>query len=135
MSHDPFSGLPSQLPSDDIKQLAKAQFAGSAERFVASPLHRLGDDLLQMVSLAKLSGTERVLDVCDADESGFVVGGAASQASAEVTISPSATLDQAERLLIAARLRTLGSRAEVARSLGIGLRTLYTKLRAYGLAN
>ncbi len=63
MSHDPFSGLPSQLPSDDIKQLAKAQFAGSAERFVASPLHRLGDDLLQMVSLAKLSGTERVLDV------------------------------------------------------------------------
>lgn len=63
MSHDPFSGLPSQLPSDDIKQLAQAQFAGSAERFVASPLHRLGDDLLQMVSLAKLSGTERVLDV------------------------------------------------------------------------
>ena len=92
-------------------------------------------ELRNVVDSMAVLATERVLDVCDADESGFVVGGAASQASAEVTISPSATLDQAERLLIAARLRTLGSRAEVARSLGIGLRTLYTKLRAYGLAN
>ena len=92
-------------------------------------------ELRNVVDSMAVLATERVLDVCDADESGFVVGGAASQASAEVTISPSATLEQAERLLIAARLRTLGSRAEVARSLGIGLRTLYTKLRAYGLAN
>ena len=49
--------------ADDIKQLAQSQFAGSAQRFVESKLHREGDDLHRMVELAQLSGTERVLEI------------------------------------------------------------------------
>ena len=43
--------------ADDIKQLAQSQFAGSAQRFVESKLHREGDDLHRMVELAQLSCT------------------------------------------------------------------------------
>jgi len=43
------------------------------------------------------------------------------------------TIEQAERQLIAATLRRHPSRREAARVLGIGLRTLYTKLRQYRL--
>ena len=54
---------PNEPNADDIKQLAQSQFAGSAQRFVESKLHREGDDLHRMVELAQLSGTERVLDI------------------------------------------------------------------------
>lgn len=54
---------PNEPTSDDIKQLAQSQFAGSAERFVESKIHREGDDLQRMVELAELTFTERVLDV------------------------------------------------------------------------
>ncbi len=49
-----------------------------------------------------------------------------------VSIPVGATLAQAERQLIAATLRRHRSKREAARVLGIGLRTLYTKLRLYG---
>jgi ubiquinone/menaquinone biosynthesis C-methylase UbiE len=49
--------------SDGIKELVQAQFAGSAQQFVESKLHRQGDDLQRMVDLAELSGHERVLDI------------------------------------------------------------------------
>jgi DNA-binding NtrC family response regulator len=42
------------------------------------------------------------------------------------------SLAEAERQLILATVRRYGSREEAAKSLGIGLRTLYTKLRQYG---
>ncbi|MGE5049065.1 MAG: sigma-54 interaction domain-containing protein, partial [Deltaproteobacteria bacterium] len=42
------------------------------------------------------------------------------------------TLERAERELILATLSRYPTRAEAARALGIGLRTLYTKLRGYG---
>ena len=41
-------------------------------------------------------------------------------------------LQEAERQLILASVRKFGSRAATAKALGIGLRTLYTKLRSYG---
>jgi DNA-binding NtrC family response regulator len=46
-----------------------------------------------------------------------------------VAIPVGSTLEQAERLLIAATLRRHQSKREAARVLGIGLRTLYTKLK------
>lgn len=49
--------------SDGIKELVQSQFAGSAQQFVQSKLHREGDDLRRMVELAELSGRERVLDI------------------------------------------------------------------------
>jgi DNA-binding NtrC family response regulator len=50
-----------------------------------------------------------------------------------LAVPAEATLDEVERLLIGERLRHARTKAEVARSLGIGLRTLYTKIRELGL--
>ena len=50
-----------------------------------------------------------------------------------VVLPPGTTLAQAERELIAAALQRCKTRREAARSLGLGLRTLYTKLREHGL--
>ena len=66
----------------------------------------------------------------EAEEAGFAESAPDKSRTGSVEIPPHATLAEAERALIAARMRQLGSRAEVARSLGIGLRTLYSKLRA-----
>jgi DNA-binding NtrC family response regulator len=55
--------------------------------------------------------------------------GARAGAGGSIAVPADATLAQAERLLIAAALRRHRSKREVARALGIGLRTLYTKLR------
>ncbi len=52
---------------------------------------------------------------------------------AVVNIPVGASLEAAERLLITATLRRHRSKREAARVLGIGLRTLYTKLKQYGL--
>jgi DNA-binding NtrC family response regulator len=41
-------------------------------------------------------------------------------------------LADAERQIILANLRRFQSRSETARALGLGLRTLYTRLREYG---
>ena len=56
-------GIQKMDNSDGIKELVQAQFAGSAQQFVESKLHRQGDDLQRMVDLAELSGHERVLDI------------------------------------------------------------------------
>jgi DNA-binding NtrC family response regulator len=60
-------------------------------------------------------------------EGGRTAGGAA------ITVPVGATIAQAERQLIAATIRRHRSRRDAARVLGIGLRTLYTKLRLYRL--
>jgi DNA-binding NtrC family response regulator len=52
---------------------------------------------------------------------------------ASVILPVGASLETAERLLIAATLRRHPGKREAARVLGIGLRTLYTKLKQYGL--
>ena len=49
-----------------------------------------------------------------------------------VTVPFGISLAEAERQLILASVRRYGSREETAKALGIGLRTLYTKLREYG---
>ncbi len=60
--------------------------------------------------------------------------GVPASGSASVTIPLDATLDEAERRIVLAALRHHGTRARTARALGIGLRTLYTKLAAWGAA-
>jgi DNA-binding NtrC family response regulator len=61
-------------------------------------------------------------------------GGAPSPppGAGELRIALPTTLAEAERAVITAALRQCGTRAEAARVLGIGLRTLYTRLREYG---
>ncbi len=68
-----------------------------------------------------------------AERSEGVGQGTRQPAGATITVPIGATLAQAERQLIAATLRRHRSRREAARVLGIGLRTLYTKLRQYRL--
>jgi DNA-binding NtrC family response regulator len=60
-------------------------------------------------------------------------GGArvASTSGAVVEIPLDCTLAEAERRVILAALRHHGTRARAARALGIGLRTLYTKLSTW----
>lgn len=73
-----------------------------------------------------------ILGEREAEEAGFGEGDPLRAASRMLSVPATATLEEAERILIVARMKALGSRAEVARSLGIGLRTLYSKLRAIG---
>jgi DNA-binding NtrC family response regulator len=54
--------------------------------------------------------------------------------AAGVAIPPDCTLEEAERRIVLAALRHHGTRARAARALGIGLRTLYTKLAAWEAA-
>jgi len=51
-----------------------------------------------------------------------------------VTIPPGTPLADAERQIILAALQQWPTRAAAARALGLGLRTLYTKLRQYGVS-
>jgi DNA-binding NtrC family response regulator len=53
--------------------------------------------------------------------------------SDEISVPSGATLSDVERILIADRLARARTKAEAARGLGIGLRTLYTKIRALHL--
>jgi DNA-binding NtrC family response regulator len=54
---------------------------------------------------------------------------------ATLSVPAEATLAEMERLMIGERLRRARTKAEAARSLGIGLRTLYTKIHQLGLAS
>jgi DNA-binding NtrC family response regulator len=58
--------------------------------------------------------------------------GAPPSAAGTVAIPIDCTLDEAERRIVLAALRHHRTRARTARALGIGLRTLYTKLAAWG---
>jgi two-component system response regulator HydG len=72
-----------------------------------------------------------VLDVSDIPPEIRPVAAPASGAS----IQPGIRLDDAERLLIERTLEmTAGNRQEAAKTLGIGERTLYRKIKQYGLA-
>jgi DNA-binding NtrC family response regulator len=55
------------------------------------------------------------------------------QSGAELRIPLPSPLAEVERRVILAHLQRASTKREAARSLGIGLRTLYTKLRGYGL--
>jgi DNA-binding NtrC family response regulator len=57
---------------------------------------------------------------------------ARAERDAGVVVPPGSTLAEAERRVILAELARAPTRARAARALGIGLRTLYTKLREYG---
>jgi len=61
--------------------------------------------------------------------------GIPSTAADAVVISSKATLDEAERLLIGEHLKRSNTKAQAAQSLGIGLRTLYSKMKQYRLAD
>jgi DNA-binding NtrC family response regulator len=101
------------------------------KRFLAYPWPGNVRELRNIIESMAVLATEPILDERHAEEAGFG-SELAEQAPPEgaVTIAPDATLAEAERTLIEARLRQLGSRAAVAKSLGIGLRTLYSKLAA-----
>jgi DNA-binding NtrC family response regulator len=61
-------------------------------------------------------------------------GRASAGDDASVVIAIGTSLAAAERELVLATLARCGTKADAARALGIGLRTLYTKLRAYRAA-
>jgi DNA-binding NtrC family response regulator len=78
-------------------------------------------------------GADDFADLARRQERPASPGGGRPGASTSVTMAVGTSLEQAERLLIAATLRRHRNKREAARVLGIGLRTLYTKLRQYRL--
>jgi DNA-binding NtrC family response regulator len=56
---------------------------------------------------------------------------AAPASAGSVTIPIGCSLAEAERRIVLANLRHFGTRARAAEALGVGLRTLYTKLAAW----
>ena len=101
------------------------------KRFMAHPWPGNVRELRNTIESVAVLATGSVLEERDALEAGFgderlEVGGLSSTST--VSLPNEVTLAEAERTLIAARMQMYGSRAEVAKSLGIGLRTLYSKL-------
>jgi transcriptional regulator with PAS, ATPase and Fis domain len=88
-------------------------------------------ELRNAIESAGVLSVHQVLDEGDAEASGFGSLAPAGRLHdvGSVTIPSTETLAQAERRLIDARLARLGSREAAARSLGIGVRTLYTRLK------
>jgi DNA-binding NtrC family response regulator len=86
----------------------------------------IGPDDLEVVRLDRTWAAPRAARRTIAPEA---VDGAPSPASATIAVPASAGLAEVERLLILEHLRRARTKTEAARSLGIGLRTLYTKLR------
>jgi DNA-binding NtrC family response regulator len=87
-------------------------------------------ELKNAVESAAILASHETLEV-DALEG----GARAREAGDHVVIPADATLADAERRIIFARLGRARTRMEAARTLGIGLRTLYTKLRQYDGGN
>jgi transcriptional regulator with PAS, ATPase and Fis domain len=87
-------------------------------------------ELRNAIESAGVLSTHVVLDEADAEASGFgSLSVSTTQAPGAVTVPPTATLADAERLLLESRLALHGSREAAARSLGLGLRTLYSRLQ------
>ncbi|AKU95515.1 Response regulator of zinc sigma-54-dependent two-component system [Labilithrix luteola] len=112
-------------------------------------------ELRNAIESAAFFATGDELGLADAEASGFLLAPAGSRTpttpasrtgqerskergrrgrGTEEAPSTDVTLEEAERALIEERLQQLGSRELTARSLGIGLRTLYAKLQRYGIA-
>ncbi len=106
---------------------------GLMRRFLAYDWPGNVRELRNAVESAAVFAMGSTLTEHDADESGFLDvvahGGAPLPPEAGVGSLPS--LEQVERQLIEARIKQLGSREAAARSLGIGVRTLYAKLARY----
>jgi DNA-binding NtrC family response regulator len=68
----------------------------------------------------------------DAAEGRASPDGAPRSAEPSIAIPLGCTLAEAERRIVLASLRHHRTRSRAARALGIGLRTLYTKLAAWG---
>jgi len=86
-------------------------------------------ELRNAIESAAVMSVNVVLDEGDAEASGFGTLVPLPSAAHEVLVPPTATLADAEAMLIRSRLELHGSREAAARSLGIGLRTLYSHLK------
>jgi len=140
------SVFPVRLPPlrerrDDIPHLARHLLARTA-RDLGKPALTLSDDALALLRGADWPGNIRELanvlersaimaerDAITADDLALLPGGVG-----EATVSTPTTVSEAERDAIARALAaTSGNRRLAAARLGIGLRTLYDKLKRYGL--
>jgi DNA-binding NtrC family response regulator len=63
-----------------------------------------------------------------------LTGATTGEALDAISVPARATLADAERILITEHLARAGTKTEAARTLGIGLRTLYTKIHELHLA-
>ncbi len=119
---------------DDVPLLARHFAARLAERH-GVPVPSLTDDALAALSAHAWPGNVRELR--NVLERSVVVRGGAPIRAADLGLAPAtAPLDRAHRereALLAALRRTGGKREEAAKLLGISVRTLYYRLRQWGI--
>jgi two-component system, NtrC family, response regulator AtoC len=123
----------------DIEPLAEA-LLGRIAREIGRPGLRLGADVRQALAGADWPGNVR--ELANALEHAAILANGAELAMADLVLpsrslapaGPSESLSDVERETIARVLaETGGNRKKAAARLGIGLRTLYDKLKRYGL--
>jgi len=128
----------------DIPRLARLFLAEAGRRRgIAVTLRRDALDLLQGYDWPGNVGEVRsvIEDLVEAARPGAAIGAADLPSEIRVQaapggrpLPPNATLRDAERRLIEEAMRTAaGNREKAARILGIGVRTLYRRLKVYGL--
>jgi transcriptional regulator of acetoin/glycerol metabolism len=102
-------------------------------RMQVEELRRRLDDGPQRVQVIDVTDTHPVAEV-ELLDMGEGVSGLGPQASGPILYRPGMTMAEVERAAIEAALREhTGNRRKAAEVLGIGERTLYRKLKAYGL--
>src|SRR4030095_10387958 len=88
-------------------------------------------ELKNAVESAAVLAVDQTIDTEGFERAAAATSGVAD-ATVELLIPLPSPLAEVERRVILAQLRRCATKREAARSLGIGLRTLYTKLRGYG---
>jgi DNA-binding NtrC family response regulator len=107
---------------EDVEQLPPARRATDRVRPPPAPAASAGSAAPRAIAAGKRGAAGR----------GGARARAATPAGASVQIPLGWTLAQAERAIVLASLRHHRTRARAAKALGIGLRTLYSKLAAWG---
>jgi DNA-binding NtrC family response regulator len=112
------------LSSEALGALARFDWPGNVRELrnaVESAAVNAAGDTVTAGDLDPRLGSGAPHDVADAAE------------AAPITVPAQATLDEAARLIIVEHLRRARTKVEASRALGIGLRTLYSKIHAFNL--
>jgi DNA-binding NtrC family response regulator len=92
-------------------------------------------ELKNTLESAAVMASGEILDVSDLPPFGTAADAFPGANDDLLTIPANATLSDVERILIAEHLRRARTKADAAKSLGMGLRTLYTKIDKFQLAD
>ena len=120
---------------DDLKREFEAYTRGARQLPPAPSRSGAGDDIGDAIEIDITDAVDRIEAVEIGAEAASTVEGSADREDAEtIAIRPGMTMEEIEREAIIAVLRQAGgNRRKAAEALGIGERTIYRKIRKYGI--